>query len=648
MRDYGLDLILCPGMNIHRNPLCGRNFEYYSEDPYISGKMAAAMVKGIQSQGVGTSIKHFVANNAETNRNALDTIVGERALREIYLEGFRIAVEDAQPWTVMSAYNLVNGVYASESRDLLTSVLRTDWGFEGIVMTDWLAGKSAVAQMNAGNDLIMPGGMARSRAIVEAGELDVKQLDLNVSRILEIIQRIPRFRGEKPSNRPDLEAHARVARTAASEGMILLKNESALPFSPETGQIALFGRSSYEMIAGGTGSGHVHKVYTVNLVNGLRNVGYSINEDLETLYLSYAEKAKGLLPTPTPLMVALGEKPIFPELAVNGALAEGLAAISDLAVITIGRNAGEGRDREPVEGDFLLDPVERNLIASVCTAFHAKGKKVVVVINAGGIIEMESWRRLPDAVLLAWQGGQECGNSVADLLSGKVNPSGKLACTIPAEYADVPSSSTFPGNGKITRGSLAHMAGNPAKSIYDDGIYVGYRYYETFKVESSYEFGFGLSYTTFEYSDVNLSSPTFGERMVVSVTVKNTGARAGREVVQLYLAAPTARIDKPVIELKGFAKTRLLQPGESQALMFELGPRSLASFHPTETSWIAETGKYTVKIGASSKDIRRQVTFAVAKDLEVKTESVALAPAVPINEIKPFAGAASRDSSNGK
>jgi beta-glucosidase len=638
VKEYGVDIQLAPGMNIHRNPLCGRNFEYYSEDPLITGKIAASMVKGVQSKLVWNSIKHFAVNNAETNRNALDTWVTERALREIYLEGFRIAVEEAKPLTVMSSYNLINGVYASESYDLLTKILRDDWGFQGFVMSDWFGGKDPVAQMKAGNDLLMPGTADQAKAILKAVQekkLDEAVLDANIARILSVVVQSPRFKGYKYSNKPDLKAHAALVRETAADGMVLLKNSgAALPLSSKVKNLAAFGNTSYDIITGGTGSGDVNKAYSVSLVEGLKGAGFTVNEELQNVYGEYIRAAKEKAPKPRPFSPRL----LTAEMPVNSALLSRMASTTDVALITIGRSSGEGFDRKE-EGDFDLAPAEKDLIKNVTGAFHAKGKKAIVVLNIGGVIETASWSRMPDAILLAWQGGQETGNSIADVLGGKINPSGRLASTFPVRYQDVPSANYFPG--VITEPANEKPAGEKeedmlsvfrrpkaSRVVYEEGIYVGYRYYETFKAPPAYEFGYGLSYTTFEYGNLSLSSNTFSNNFSATVSVKNTGKVAGKEVVQLYLNAPSTKLDKPIMELKGFAKTKILQPGESQTLQFDITPRNLASFDPASSSWIAEAGKYEVRIGASSRDIRQAASFNLDRDLIVKKESVALVPKI--------------------
>lgn len=643
--EYGVDVILGPGMNIHRNPLCGRNFEYYSEDPYVTGKIAAAMVNGIESNGVGTSTKHFAANNAETNRNSLNTIVSERALREIYLKGFGIMVEEAQPWTIMSSYNLINGTYAPESYDLLTKVLRNDWGFKGFVMTDWFGGRDAVAMMNAGNDLLMPGNPNQNKAILEAakaGKLDIKVLDKNVERILNIILQSPKFRGYKISNKPDLKAHAEVSRQAASEGMVLLKNDnSTLPVSDNIKRFAAFGNTSYEIITGGTGSGDVNEAYSVALVEGLQNAGLSVDENLRILYEAYLKAAKAGRQRSRGFM--MGSVPIA-ELSINSDIINSIVNLTDAAIITIGRNSGEGYDRRDGEGDFLLAPVEKELINSVTSAFHSKGKKAIVILNVGGVIETASWKEIPDAILLAWQAGQETGNSIADILVGKVNPSGKLATTFPVNYKDVPSASNFPGKvigqtqpkaDKEPDMAASFMRPQPAVVTYEEGIYVGNRYFTTFNVPVSYEFGYGLSYTAFEYSNLKLSSTKFGNKLTATVEVRNTGKSEGKEVVQLYLTAPGKKLDKPAMELRGFKKSKLLKPGESQVLSFDISKKDLASFDPVLSAWTAEKGLYTVKAGASSKNLSQTATFNLGNDIIVKKESPALLLKDKINELKP-------------
>ena len=646
--EYGSDVLLAPAINIHRNPLCGRNFEYYSEDPLLTGKMAAAMVKGVQSQGVGVSLKHFAANNAETYRNTSNSIISQRALREIYLEGFRIVVEQAQPWTVMTSYNLINGVYTSESFELISKILRNEWGFKGFVMTDWYGGIDVVAQMKAGNDMIMPGMPKQIETLtnaVNSGALDVKVLDKNVERILTIMLLSPRFKGYAYSDKPDLKAHAQISRQAAADGIILLKNSNnTLPLHSSNKKIAAFGNASYETFSGGTGSGDVNEAYTISISQGLLNAGLEVQKTMALQYQEFINDEKANQPKPTdPLMALLMPPPPIPDMAVDMLSVKLLAKESDLAIITVGRNAGEGGDRKNVAGDFKLSPNEFDLIKRVTSAFHAEGKKVIVVLNIGGVIETASWRDMPDAILLAWQGGQETGNSLADILTGKANPSGKLATTFPVKYEDVPSAATFPGkvieqeNAKTTDKKedivTAFLNPKPIEVTYEDGIYVGYRYYGTFGVKPAYEFGFGLSYTEFEYSSLQVESPEFKGKQSVTFTIKNIGKVAGREVVQLYIVAPVSQIEKPKSELKGFAKTRLLQPGESQTLTLDLNARDLSSFNTPASAWIADAGKYEVLIGASSSDIKLTGVFNLKKAIVSEKVNNVLSPKVPIKEL---------------
>lgn len=638
VKEYGVDVILAPGMNIHRNPLGGRNFEYYSEDPLIAGKMAAAMVKGIQSNGVGTSVKHFAGNSQETNRNVSNSIVGERALREIYLKGFEIVVKEAQPWTVMSSYNFINGKYTSEDYDLLTTILRKEWGFKGLVMTDWFGGTNPVAQMKAGNDLLMPGTSAQKKAITEAiksGELDMKVLDENAERIVNYILVSPAYKKYKFSNKPDLVAHAALARRAASEGMVLLKNEtSALPLATDTKKLAVFGNTSYEFISGGTGSGDVNEAYTVSLVEGLSKAGYQLDEEIKTAYQNHMSEYWKKHPKGNFFQEFMNPTPPPGEYAVDPGMLTKKAAEDDLALITIGRNAGEGRDRK-VENDFNLSEAEQTMIQNVAEAFHAARKKVVVVLNVGGVIETVSWRDKVDAILLAWQPGLEAGNAVTDVLAGKVNPSGKLASTFPVKYEDVSSAANFPGKEfpeKATAGMFG-MKQIPTEVTYEEGIYVGYRYFNTFRKPTAYEFGFGGSYTSFNFGDYVVSPVTNG-KVTVKVKVTNTGKSAGREVVQLYTAAPSGGLDKPAEELRSFAKTALLKPGQSEVITMTVDVKDLASYNPASASWIVDAGAYAFKIGTSSEKILHTATVKVpATVVAFKAHSVML-PQVPIKEIK--------------
>ena len=639
VKEYGVDVILGPGLNIHRNPLGGRNFEYYSEDPLIAGKITAAMVNGIQSNGVGTSIKHFALNNQERNRNTVNAIVSERAMREIYLKGFEIAVKESNPWTIMSSYNKLNGTYTSEEYDLLTTILRKEWGYKGIVMTDWFGGKDAVAQMKAGNDLLMPGTPMQKKAIsdaVNSGALDVKVLDENAARLVAYILGTPSYKKYAFSNKPDLKAHAAVVRNAAANGMILLKNETAaLPFAKNVQTIAVFGNTSYDFISGGTGSGDVNEQYTVSLVEGLSNAGNKVDNDLKGSYEKYLGGYKTLHPKKSFFEEFVNPTPRAGELTIDKETLAKKAAATDIALITIGRNAGEGADRK-VENDFNLTAAEQTLIKDIAAAFHAVHKKVVVVLNVGGVIEMASWQNQVDAVLLAWQPGMEAGNSVADVLNGKVNPSGKLATTFPVKYDDVPSAKNFPGKEfpeQATKGMFG-MTQMPAEVTYEEGIYVGYRYYNTFNVKPAYEFGYGLSYTNFNYSNIKLSNTSFNKQMTVTADITNTGKVAGREVVQLYLTAPAAKLDKPSAELKGFAKTGLLAPGQKETVSFTLTESDLASFNTNATAWIADAGKYTVKIGASSLNIKQTTSFEMAKEVVTQKCNKVLVPQVEIHELK--------------
>ncbi|HEU5290873.1 MAG TPA: glycoside hydrolase family 3 C-terminal domain-containing protein [Cyclobacteriaceae bacterium] len=636
-KEFGVDIVLAPGMNIHRNPLGGRNFEYYSEDPVITGNIAAAMINGIQSNGVGVSAKHFFANNQETSRHTTNVIASERTLREIYLRGWEIMVKQSNPWTVMSSYNLVNGPNTAHNAELLTTILRREWGYKGFVMSDWFGGRDAIAMMKAGNNLIMPGFLPQKQAILDAvksGKLDVNVLDQNVAGILTIMLLSPSYKGYKFSESPDLRKNAQLSREAAAESMVLLKNNNALPIALGS-SLALFGNSGYELIAGGTGSGDVTKLYTVSLAEGLFRAGIVSNPQLYQAYTQYLDSENAKHPKKTMMEEMMNPTPPILEYSVSNDLIAKVATQADHAIISIGRNAGEGTDRK-VEGNYYLSKSEKAFVKNVADAFHAKNKKVIAVLNIAGPIDVTQWRDQVDAILLAWLPGLEGGNAITDVLTGKVNPSGKLATTFPAIYTDDPTSKNFPGKEFKDRPSIEVM-GMPQFDVevtHEEGVYVGYRYYSTFGVKPAYEFGYGLSYTDFTYSDLKLSSATFTDKLTATVTITNSGKTAGKEVVQLYIGAPTTKLDKPTAELKAFSKTSLLKPGESQTLTFIITPRDLASYQTNINSWVADAGSYTVKIG-TSQTARQSATFRLTKDVMVEKTNKVLVPKVPINELKP-------------
>ena len=610
--EYGADVLLAPALNIHRNPLCGRNFEYYSEDPVVSGKIAAAYIKGVQSNGVGTSVKHFAVNNQETNRMSNDAQVSPRAIREIYLKGFEIAVKDAAPWTVMSSYNYLNGVYTSENPELLTTVLRDEWGYKGMVMTDWFGGTNTKAQMIAGNDMLQPGRPTQYTDLVElmtSGEIDMAVIDRNVKRILELVLQSPKFKGYEYSNKPDLKAHAEVTRQSATEGMVLLKNDAnTLPLSADVKNVALFGNTSYNFIAGGTGSGNVNRAYTVSLLDGLKNVGYTVDESLKAAYDKHIvaeQKRIDAAVDQNDQFAAFAPKPLPVEMIPSKKQLKDMVAKNDVALITIGRTSGEFLDR--YIADFTLSEAENQLINVVCDAFHAAGKKVAVVLNIGGAIETASWKAMPDAILCAWQAGQEGGNSVADVLKGNASPSGKLTMTFPVNFEDHASSANFPidevaNTNIINNVKTSFDRKNVDYTVYEEGIYVGYRWFDTKGIEVSYPFGYGLSYTTFEYSNPVIVPGK--KETTVTVDVKNTGNYAGKEVVQLYVTAPKGNLDKPAQELKAFTKTAELQPGETQTVTLVVKNEDLASFDEAQSAWVVDAGTYNFHVGASSRDIK--------------------------------------------
>ena len=638
--EYGIDVILGPGMNLHRNPLCGRNFEYYSEDPIVTGLIGAAVIKGIQSQGVGVSAKHFAVNSQETARTKVDERVSQRAIRELYLKGFETAVRQSEPWTLMSSYNIINGVYAQGNKDLLTTILRDEWGYKGIVMTDWIGKRDKLPteqEVTAGNDLMMPGYPAQAEDIVQAvkaGRLDIKDVDRNVRNMLAYIVKTPRFKGYQFSNKPDLKAHAAVTRQSSTEGMVLLKNTGVLPIR-NLKTVALFGVNSYDFLSGGLGSGCVNVPYVVDMVTGLKNIGVTTTPLLTEIYQNYVKFAKAKLKADkNPIMWFLDQgQPKLDEVEISDRCVQHEVQEADAAVITIGRQAGEGMDRK-IDGEFNLTKMEQDMIFRVSDQFHAQGKPVIVIINSGSVMETASWRDRADAILCAWQPGEEGGNSVADVLTGKANPSGKLTMTWPIAATDHPSTRNFPQDLDMYtyREMQGWGSGIPNESFtnHEEDIYVGYRYFDTFDRQVAYPFGFGLSYTTFEFSQPKVKVGS--DKVTVTVNVKNTGSVSGKEVAQVYVTAPKGTLEKPVHELKAFAKTRELQPGESQTLTMTIPQRDLASFDEAHSQWLAEAGTYTFRIGSSSRDIKVTATTKVSEYTEKVNN--AMAPQQALNLLK--------------
>nr|MBP7472009.1 glycoside hydrolase family 3 C-terminal domain-containing protein [Prevotella sp.] len=630
--EYGCDVILGPGMNLHRNPLCGRNFEYYSEDPIVTGFIGTAMVNGIQSQGVGVSAKHFAVNSQETDRVRVDERLTQRALRELYLRGFEMMVKDSKPWTLMSSYNMINGVYAQNSKDLLTNILRGDWGFKGIVMTDWIGERKTIpveSEVAAGNDLMTPGYPLQAQHIVDAvkaGRLDVKYLDACVRNMLEYIVKTPHFKGYKFSSKPDLKAHAEVTRQVSTEGMVLLKNDNnALPVK-NLKTVALFGVNSYDFLSGGLGSGCVNVPYVVDMVTGLKNIGVSTTPQLTEIYQNYVKYAAAKLKADkNPEMWFLDQgQPKLDEIDITERCVNHELPNADAAIITIGRQAGEGMDRS-IDGEFNLTQKEQNMIFRVSDAFRAANKPVIVVINSGSVMETASWRDRVDAILVAWQPGEEGGNSVADVLTGKANPSGKLTMTWPISATDVPSTKNFPQGFDLYNLTDKFENGYLKGSNYsnhDEDIYVGYRYFDTFNKKVAYPFGYGLSYTTFSYSKPTVKLK--GDEIEVSVIVKNTGKVAGKEVAQVYVSAPKGAYEKPTKELKTFGKTRSLNPGESETLKMTFAKSLLASFDESNSQWKADAGTYKFMIGANVEDIKCDASMNIGEYTEKVSNSLPL------------------------
>ena len=569
-----LSVILGPAVNIKRSPLCGRNFEYFSEDPYLASQMAAAHIKGVQSKNVGTSVKHFAANNQEHRRMSCSSEIDERTLREIYLAAFETAIKEAKPDTVMCSYNRINGEFASENHWLLTEVLRDEWGFEGYVMSDWGAVNDRVKGLKAGLELEMPGsGGNTDKEIVEAvknGELEESVLDRAVERILNIVFK---FTDNRQEGKFDLEEDHKLAAEIAGESMVLLKNEGVLPIPVQGKKIAFIGKFAETPRFQGGGSSHINSFKITSALEAVKDVaqvtyaqGYDVKEDvIDQVMLDQAVE---------------------------------VAKEADVAVIFAGLPdafESEGYDRSHMR----MPDCQNTLISEIAKV----QENVVVVLHNGSPVEMP-WADQVKGILEAYLGGQAVGQAEVDILFGKVNPSGKLAETIPYKLSDNPSYLNFPGDGQ--------------KVEYKEGVFVGYRYYDTKEMPVRYPFGYGLSYTTFEYKDLQLSADKIKDtdKLKVRLKVKNTGNRAGKEIVQLYVADKTGAASRPVKELRNFVKVEL-QPQEEKTVEMELDKRSFAWYNTEIHDWYAASGEYEILAAASSRDIRLKKTVYVESTREL-------------------------------
>lgn len=571
-----VDVILGPGVNMKRSPLCGRNFEYFSEDPYLAGEIAAAFINGVQSKGVGTSLKHFAANNQEYQRLAISAEMDERTLREIYLAAFEKAVKQANPWTVMCSYNKINGTLVSQNPYILTDILKKEWAFEGLIVSDWGAVRDRVAALKAGLDWEMPGPREhRVKKVIEAvknGTLELTVLDESVRRILNIV-----FRSAQTPKVGtfDADAHHELARKIASEGMVLLKNNGILPLKG-TGKIAVIGHSALEAHFQGGGSSHINPTKVAVPLDELKKAapgaeftyceGYPADDSAQPQLIEEAVKQAKSADVAL-LFIAL---PTFKE--------------------------SEGYDR--VDMDLTRQQVK--LIQAVTGA----QPNTVVILNNGSPIAVSAWMEHSTAILEAYMMGQAGGAAIADILFGRVNPSGRLAETFPLRVEDTPAFTNWPGDMGTVR--------------YGEGLYIGYRHYDARKLEVSFPFGYGLSYTTFEYKNASVDKTAFRDvdGVKVSVEVTNTGKLAGKETVQVYVHDQKSTLHRPIKELKGFAKVEL-QPGETKKVTIPLDFRAFAFYHPEHKQWITEDGEFDILIGASATDIRQTLTVTLRSSLDL-------------------------------
>lgn len=603
--EQGVAVVLGPGLNIKRHPAGGRCFEYLSEDPFLSGKLAGAMVRGIQSEGIGACLKHFAVNNHEAHRFVVDAVVDERTLREVYLAGFEIAVQEAEPWTVMCSYNIVNGTYASEHHELLQEVLRDEWGFAGLVMTDWGAANDRVAGVKAGLDLEMPGNGgaydADLLAALDAGALTDAEVDRCAERVVELLQRCRRDR--RPS---DADAHHRLGRQAAAAGAVLLANDGVLPLAPDLGRVAVIGAFAETPRYQGAGSSQVNPTRVDRLLDVLRE---RVGTTTEVTYAPGYDVTTGAT---TPALV-------------DEALA--VAADADVVLFCGGLPApseSEGFDRDTID----LPAGHVTLIEALATG----ATPVVVVLSNGAVVHMP-WADRVAAVLEGWLGGQAGAGGLVDVLVGDVDPGGRLAETIPDHVAQLPADRSFPGA--------------PRQVVYREGPYVGYRFFATAGVAPRFPFGHGLSYTTFEWSDIALTGE--GTDVAVTLQVTNTGDRAGSDVVQVYVRDRASTVRRPDVELKGFAKVHL-EPGARTEVTVPLDRRSFAVWDVAAHDWLVEAGTFDVVVARSSTDPVAALAHEVASDdvltpedepagfVATDEEMVALLghPLPPVPALRPF------------
>ena len=571
-------VLLGPGANIKRSPLCGRNFEYFSEDPYLSSELATAYIKGVQSRGVGTSLKHFALNNQEHRRMSVSAEVDERTLREIYLASFEGAVKNAKPWAVMCSYNRVNGVYASENPKLLTDILRDEWGYKGLTVSDWGAVDNRVNGVMAGLDLEMPSSMGKNdKLIVEAvrlGKLDIKDVDKCVRRVLELLEKYED--GKKSNVVWDKEKDNKLAAKIESECMVLLKNEDNILPIDKSKKVAFIGKFAESPRYQGGGSSHINSYKVTSALDAVKDI----------CEVSYAE---GYLTDEDKIDKSILNKAVK------------IAEDCDIAVLFVGLPdmfESEGYDREHLR----LPGCQLELIKRVAEV----NENTVIVLHNGSAVEMPFADDVK-GILEAYLGGQAVGQAEVDILFGKKNPCGKLAETFPKKLSDNPSYLNFPGEGDRVR--------------YQEGIFVGYRYYDKKEIEPLFPFGYGLSYTDFEYKYIEVSKDEMNddEELTVTVAVKNTGKVKGKEIVQLYVNDEQSGVIRSIKELKGFEKVSL-NPGEEKKIAFVLDKRSFAYYNTEISDWYTEYGKYNILVGASSRDIRLKASVYVAPTNKVRVE----------------------------